>query len=336
MVPDSPDCRFVHEGECFDLGSVNDHFSPIGNDRLQLVHRFSTHPKVFIESRRYCQDCLVRTFNVGYMETGRIVSRPGPRLDWITSKQADRLILGIDDKGKACAGGGNELRRPVNDSSRQGIFDAVHLQIRQECAQPMKGLNDIEARDPGKKVLVPACKSHRLVRHDGCNQENVIVLKDFLVDRDRNRLRKNTLCQSRDFVGRDRPDRGKRGWIRMFVIEEPDAGKGRSVLVTGDSNMPVDSLRFHVGMSAGGNKEIECADSLYKKFMENMKKKIDTCVPRVVGNKDQNALAIQSESPQSFLTNLHDLRILEGLFGSPPDDRGHFAASVTSVMNPRS
>src|SRR3989338_5279179 len=98
MIADLPDRGFMHERNCPDLRAKNYQFAAVGHDRLELVHSLSSHPQILVNTRCYCKDLLVRAINVGDVDSGRVISRPGPRFNRIADEQAHWLVSFIHNE----------------------------------------------------------------------------------------------------------------------------------------------------------------------------------------------------------------------------------------------
>ncbi len=112
-------------------------------------------------------------------------------------------------------------RRAVDHRAHGRVDRADHVVARDERAQPVREMDDLGRRDPRKEVLRAAGEADHLVRKHRTADQDVVVLGDQAIERDRHVLPQTSAGQIRDLGGRNRAEVGERGRIVPAMIEDP-------------------------------------------------------------------------------------------------------------------
>jgi hypothetical protein len=95
----------------------------------------------------------------------------------------------------------------------------------------MKEVDDPLAGDPGEKILVTSGEANDLVREDGADDHEQVILVDKTVDRDGDVQLEQTIRDIADLRCADDADLSQRIGVLPQVIEEARVGECRPALL---------------------------------------------------------------------------------------------------------
>ena len=193
--------------------------------------------------------------------------------------------------------------------------------IGDDGAEPVEEVEDVRPADAGKKILVPAGKSDDLVRKDGADDDELVVVEDGAVDRNGHVHLEQAAGELADLACRDRAEGGKGGGVVPGVVEDADPAVLAGPLLGGDFQAAVDRLVAHRRMGAQGDHHVEGFGFAPDEIVNDAEEQADGGGARGVGDDQQHLLAGEAERGEGLGGDIAHLRFGEAAVGQAGVDR---------------
>ena len=121
----------------------------------------------------------------------------------------------------------------------------------------MEEVQNLRTTDAGEEVLIAAAEAHHLMREDGANDDNLVVVEDPLVDGHGDIHGEETAGQGADFFGRNDSQRFQGSRIVPLVIEKTNRCILRGTLFRSDLQPGANGLFRHGRMRSQSDENIQ-------------------------------------------------------------------------------
>ena len=221
---------------------------------------------------------------------------------------AERQLLGRDE------GGALVDQRP-DGGDRGGPDD---LGRGDQCAEPVRDVDDVLPGNTGEEVLVATRDPHHLVREDRAHDQGEVVLDHRSVEQHRDIHRQPPLGQLGEPGGRDGAEVRERRRVPPLVVEHRHAGVG--LLQPPDLVAEVPRQRFlaHRLVGAQGDQRGQPARPAVQSAVDRADQQGERAGPGAVGDQDAHAPAVDigrrqllGDEPGDLLGRQHALDATE-------------------------
>lgn len=175
----------------------------------------------------------------------------------------------------------------------------------------MEQVQNVSARDARKEILVAAAESDDLVRENRAHDAEAVIVEHALVQRHIHRLSHSALGQFRNILLRERADTCERVRVVPFVVVDAHIGEVRLAFTRCDAQArEYDFVRLG-RMRAEGNQHIHLPHAAPERRMRRVEHGGHRHAARVVGNNEQDALAVQFGRVQGLVNGPTDVFVRE-------------------------
>ncbi len=157
----------------------------------------------------------------------------------------------------------------------------------------MSEIDNFRPGDPREEILGPTGEACYLVWKDRPADDQVIILKDQPVERDRHILGQQTLCQVRCFPPGDHAGGLEHFWLRPVVVEDAHIGIALSSLTRVYTYQPLNRLLCHRWVSSQGNQVIQLRHASAQLFIKQAEDQGNWSAARSIRDNDEYALPVQ-------------------------------------------
>lgn len=178
----------------------------------------------------------------------------------------------------------------------------------------MEEVENFGAADAGEEILVAAGKADHLVRENGADDDELIVVEHGAVDFNRDVHLEKAARQLADFLGRYRAEVGQGGGVVPGVVEQAHTLVFAGPLGGGDLQAAVDRFLGHRRVRAQGDHDVEAFGFGGDEVVNHAEKQADRGGARGIGDDQQHTLAGEAEGGEGVGGDGADLVLGHWLF----------------------
>ncbi len=235
------------------------------------------------------------------------------------------------DHGQQRHGGVEERGGAIDDGAHRSIDRADHVRTGDQRSQPVREMNDRRRGNAREEVLRSAREPDDLVREHRTADENVIVLDDQPIQRDRHILLEAPSGDCRDLARRYRPQVGERCRIVPAMVE--DARAAAAAVDDRSANQPTERRVVHWRVRTERDEIVECRHARAQLALEYLEHQWHRHRPGPIRNQGDDAPAIERQGGEAVADNARHGRRLEKAFGDPLSDHAHWQCRRSSTTS---